>query len=176
MRPLLLTLTLSSALALLGISPSAEPAATTDAVPLELPKPTRPQPPKTAADELLRTALAEVLKEPREAIVPRQGPVLVRKDGRHVSARIIPPQTDRGVALVTAEQLAALGSNGGPERYYFLTLRVLWMEKDHAVVDVTLLPAVAKGEVAMCCWSVEREYRRTAAGWTFQRVVGGGVI
>jgi hypothetical protein len=176
MRPLLiLGLTLSVTLAAPVRSRSADAAVTAGPTRPAVPKPTRPKPPKTPVDELLRTALAEVLKEPREAIVPRQGPVLLRKDGPHVTARVIPPEADRGIALVTARQLEELASPGRTEHYY-LTLRLRSMTGQRAIVDVTLLPAVAKGDIAMCCWSVEREYRRTATGWAFERVVSESVM
>jgi hypothetical protein len=176
MRPLILALALSGPIALPGIVPSAAPAEPAGPARRQVPAPTRPQPPKTAVDELFRTALTEVLKEPREAIVPRQGPVLVRKDAPHVSARVIPPQAERGVALVTAAELERLATGGGPDRFYYLTLQLLRMDGTQAVVAVTLLPAVPKGHVAMCCWTVERLYRRTATGWVFERLVGEGVI
>ena len=129
-----------------------------------LPQPTRPKPPRDANDALFLTALAEVLKEPREAIVPRQGPVLVLKNGPHVSARIIPPGTERGIALVTATQLEALATQAEPGHFYYLTLRLLRTEHDQAVVEVALLPAVRRSHVAMCCWSVERLDARPPVG------------
>ena len=177
MRALLtFVVALSASLALAGISRSAEPAVAAALTGPAVPKPTKPTAPKTEPDELFRTALAEVLKEPREAIVPRQGPVLVRKDGPHVSSRIIPPGTERGIALVTPSQLEALAGMAPTGRFYYLTLRLHSTTEERAVVEVTLLPAVVKGQLPMCCWSVEREYRRTSTGWVFERVVSEGVM
>jgi hypothetical protein len=141
-----------------------------------VPDATRPEPPRTATDALLRVALTEVLKEPHEGLPPRRGPVLLRTDGPHVSARILPRDTAPGIALVSAEQLRALATAAGPGRFYYLTMQVTSMDASEAIVYVRLLPAVAEGQTAFCCWSTYRRYVRTTTGWTFDRVVGGGVM
>jgi len=52
---------------------------------------------------------------------------------------------------------------------------VLAMDAQQAVVNEQLFPAISKGSIALCCWTIDRRYRRTAEGWTFDRLVGGGV-
>jgi hypothetical protein len=140
-----------------------------------VPRPTEPAAPRNPTDLLLRTSLAEVLKEPREFIRPRHGPVLILRDGPHVTPHILPADTPRGIALVSAEQLTALAASGATGGYFYLTLKVLSMDARQAVVNVQLLPAVAGGAVALCCWTIDRRYRRTADGWIFDRLVGAGV-
>jgi hypothetical protein len=140
-----------------------------------IPRPTKPAEPRSPTDLLLRMALAEVLKEPRESVLPRRGPVLLLRDGPHVSPHILPADTAQGIALVSADQLEALAAQPGTDHYYYLSLRVLSMDAQQAVVNVQLFPAIAKGSIAMCCWTIDRRYLRTAAGWTFDRLVGGGV-
>jgi len=140
-----------------------------------VPRPAKPAEPRSPTDFLLRMALAEVLKEPWESVLPRRGPVLLLRDGPHVSPHILPADTPQGIALVSADQLQALAAQPGTDHYYYLTVRVLSMDVQQAVVNVQLFPAIAKGSIAMCCWTIDRRYLRTAAGWTFDRLVGGGV-
>lgn len=139
-----------------------------------VPTPTNPEPPRNPTDLLLRTSLAEVLKEPREFIVPRRGPVLLLRSGPHVTPYILPADTARGIAILSADQLRALATSAGDE-YFYLQVRVLSIDAQHAVVNVQLFPALAEGSIAMCCWTIDRRYRRTADGWIFDRLVGGGV-
>ena len=46
-----------------------------------VPRPAKPAEPRSPTDFLLRMALAEVLKEPWESVLPRRGPVLLLRDG-----------------------------------------------------------------------------------------------
>ena len=112
-----------------------------------VPRPTKPVEPRNPTDLLLRTALAEVLKEPWEFILPRRGPVLLLP-GRlpHVSPRVLPANTAQGIALVSADQLEALAAQAGTDHYYYLKVRVLSMDAQQAaVVNVQLFPAIARG-------------------------------
>ena len=152
---------------------SVTPPATTQGA--SVPEPTKPAAPRNPTDLLLRTSLAEVLKEPREFIAPRRGPVLLLRDGPHVTPHILPPDTARGIALVSADELKALAASAGSDSYFYLRVRVLAMDAQQGVVKVQLFPAVAEGSIAMCCWTIDRRYRRTPDGWVFDRLVGGGV-
>jgi hypothetical protein len=140
-----------------------------------VPRPTQPAEPRNPTDLLLRIALAEVLKEPREFVLPPRGPALLLRNGPHVSPHILPADTPRGIALMSAEQIEALAAQAGTDRTFYVRVRVLSMDAQEAVVNVQLFPALTKGSIAMCCWTVDRRYLRTAAGWTFDRLVGSGV-
>lgn len=94
-----------------------------------LTRPTKPAEPRNPTDVLLRIALTEVLNEPREFVLPARGPVLLLRDGSHVSPRILPANTPRGIALISAEQLEGLAAQSGTHHYYYLQVRVLSMDR-----------------------------------------------
>lgn len=149
---------LAAGLVLIGAAQNAKPVDATD-----------PEPPASSVEELLRTALTEVLEKPFPERHEMEGPVLLLRDSPLISPRILPPKAV-GVALLSREELTELAESG--KRGYYLSMRLVSYSDETAVVSIYLGPLPRKNHLALCCWTQDLRYDHLENRWKFVRVVG----
>ena len=131
---------------------------------------TKPEPPLDTSDLLLRTALQDLLKEPRRELDPKYGPVIIAKEGAAISARILPADWEPGFALLSREEILALKSS--PARFY-LRITTTWLSPNE--VDVSIYAGPVGSRIPLCCWRLTKRYERAGDGWKFVRLVYGAI-
>lgn len=136
---------------------------------------TEPEIPSSSREELLRTALTDLLEERKELdfnVAERykpEGTVFLLRD-HLISPRVLPADSKLAVALRSREELEALAESG--KRGYFLSMRLMSYSDETAVVSISLSPLVRKNEGALCCWTLDFRYDYREKGWKFVRTVG----
>jgi hypothetical protein len=89
-------------------------------------KPTKPESPTDSSDLLLRTVVADMVRKGYWEL--REGPLIIERNHRSISPRILPDDWKPGFALLAGSEIRAAEMRG---RYY-MTLRTEWRSSNEA--------------------------------------------